>query len=115
MSGKDLCGCQGGICLGVWEGYKKGVPGEPGEYSLLEGCPDCLGMWNLACALLQRYRTMMCTIDLWCAPPTRVSGFGGSHGSCRKRTLFLSIWWVTMNLVDSKNGNPAIGIGEIVR
>ncbi len=22
-----------GICLGVWEGYKKGVPGKPGQYS----------------------------------------------------------------------------------
>ncbi len=25
-----------GICLGVWEGYKKGVPGKPGEYSETE-------------------------------------------------------------------------------
>ncbi len=30
----------------------------------------CVGLWDLCCALPQRYRTTLCTTDLRCAPPT---------------------------------------------
>ena len=30
----------------------------------------CLGLWNLLCAPLQRYRATMCAIDLCCIAPT---------------------------------------------
>ena len=38
-----------GICLGVWEGYKRGVPGKPGQYLLLSQELRCVwsgSLWN---------------------------------------------------------------------
>ena len=68
-----------------------------------------LGLWDLRCALPQRYMTTLCTTDLHCASPTCIVHmmhkgdlcpwevevaprhfifFSGSHGTCTKWTLF---------------------------
>ena len=45
----------------------------------------CVGLWDLRCALLQQYRTTLCTADLRCAP------------------FFTRNYWRTWNVRDMKS------------
>ncbi len=82
-------------------------------FQMVNGKPSVINallhLCGLLCTPLQRYRVVhhqptLCTrMHKWDllllevgVTPDIFSIFGNSHGTCKKQTLFVHIWWVTM-------------------
>ncbi len=70
-----------------------------------------LGLWDLCCALSQRYRTTLCSTNLLCAAPTCVAHHGAQGGPTVRSTMYtlgvhnIALYWlggVDFLILDSK-------------